>query len=242
MSSLQAFSEQMCSLQRGREESGFPTIFDHRALSGRGPGRSGIPRESGAWGGWGRGGTVGVHTLSNALATSAGLITGPDPFHVSHLSWPLGAPAPSTVLVDTALGQVVKARICHAKASGPGGLSQHLPTLLWGMAPQTAKRGQDAAGDSTRASGLWRGDPTDSMGKFPDEFHASRLHSLAVLTCPLSPTPPPVACVTAWSCSPDHCSRKRQLDFLSSVRVAWIFFLVCGWPARIEGPTSHYPH
>lgn len=53
--SVQVFSELMCALQSGREQTGFPAVCDYKALSHREMDRLGIPGpwEAGALGPWG---------------------------------------------------------------------------------------------------------------------------------------------------------------------------------------------
>lgn len=77
----------------------------------------------------------GPHTLSNALAVP---ITALIP---STGLGPLRAPAQLSAGWTGLLLYLLKAGICHTKPSGPGGLSQLLPALLWGMAPQKQWRG-----------------------------------------------------------------------------------------------------
>lgn len=70
----------MCDLQRWRDEAGFPTLFDYKALSGRDlgrgcPGPQGVEAEEG-----GRG----PHSLSDALPTLA-VLPGSEPLPTTPL-------------------------------------------------------------------------------------------------------------------------------------------------------------
>lgn len=87
---------------------------------------------------------------------------------------------------------------------------------FWGLAPSTAKRGQDASGDGARGSRLRRADRTDLKGKLsklaPAQPGCAGL-SPVISHAPASPCPCHIP-VLLWG---PPCGCKRQLGFLSSV-------------------------